>query len=160
MTARSFGGTIGYLYAIAWTCRFLHVPWTSAGRDRIEIALDSHDSRKFTSSDTFQKVTLKEVIGKWNYPRGNKNVSVLVALSAGKDVLTPVSLDAANDSHSALVIYQVLMQQAPNLTPRAQPECFTFDAIDGVLRDDQGRSWIPFNPHYDPGTPPSVPVSG
>ncbi|KAI0286746.1 ribonuclease H-like domain-containing protein [Russula aff. rugulosa BPL654] len=66
---------------------------------------------------------------------------------------------AANDSHSALVIYQALMLQAPNLTPRAQPECFTFDAIGGVLRDDQGRPWFPFNPHYDPGTPPSVPVS-
>jgi hypothetical protein len=123
--------------------------------------LDYHGSRKFTSGDTFQKVTFKEVIGKWNFPRGNKNVSVLVAPSAGKDVLTPdtVYLDAANDSHSALAIYQVLGQQAPNVTPREEPECFTFDAIDGTLRDDLGRPWYPFNPHYDPGTPPSLPAS-
>lgn len=70
-----------------------------------------------------------------------------------------LSLDAANDSHSALAIYQVLLRLAPNLTPRAEPDCFTFSAIDGVLRDDQGRPWYPFNPHYDPGTPPSLPVS-
>jgi hypothetical protein len=89
MTARSFGGTIGYLYAIAWIWRSLHVPWTTVGRDRTEVALDCHDSRKFTSGDTFQKVTLKEVIGKWTFPRGNKNVSELVALSAGKAVLIP-----------------------------------------------------------------------
>lgn len=88
MTARSFGGTIGYLYAIAWIWRSLHVPWTSVGRDRTKVALDYHGSRKSTSGDTFQKVTLKEVIGKWNFPRGNKNVSELVAPSAGKDVLT------------------------------------------------------------------------
>lgn len=68
-------------------------------------------------------------------------------------------LDAANDSHSALAIYQVLIQQALNLTPQLEPECFTFDAIDGILRDDQGRPWFPFNPHYDPGAPPSLPVS-
>ena len=89
MTARSFGGTIGYLYAIAWIWRSLPVPWTIVGRDRTKVALDYHGSRKFTSGDTFQKVTLKEEIGKWNSPRGNKNVSGLVALSAGKYVLTP-----------------------------------------------------------------------
>jgi L-arabinose isomerase len=89
MTARSFGGTIGYLYAIAWIWRSLHVPWTSVGRDRTKIASDCHGSPKFTSADTFQKVTLKEVIGKWNSPRGNENVSELVAQSAGKYVLTP-----------------------------------------------------------------------
>jgi len=66
---------------------------------------------------------------------------------------------AANDSHSALAIYQALTLQAPNLTPGVEPECFTFDTIDGALRDDQGRPWFPFNPHYDPGTPPSLPVS-
>lgn len=89
MTARSFGGTIGYRYAIAWIWRSLHVPWTRAGRGRTKVALDSHGSRKFISGVTLQKVTLKEVIGKWNYPRGNKNVSELVVPSAGKDALTP-----------------------------------------------------------------------
>ena len=88
MTARSFGGTIGYLYAIAWIWRSLHVPWTNVGRDRTKVASDCHGSPKFTSGDTFQKVTLKEVIGKWNFPRGNKNVSESVALSAGKYALT------------------------------------------------------------------------
>lgn len=89
MIARSFGRTIGFLYAIAWIWRSLHVLWTSVGRGHTEVASDFHGSQKFTLDGTFQKVTLKEVIGKWNYPRGNKNVSELVAPPAGKDMLTP-----------------------------------------------------------------------
>jgi hypothetical protein len=77
MTARSFGGTIGYLYAIAWIWRSLPAPWTSVGRDRTKVASDCHASREFTSGDIFQRVTLKEVIGKWSSPRGNNNVSEL-----------------------------------------------------------------------------------
>ena len=65
-------------------------------------------------------------------------------------------LDAANDSHSALAIYRVLELKAPNLTPSAEPEWFTFDALDGVLRDYEGRPWYPFNPHYDTGPLPST----
>jgi hypothetical protein len=67
----------------------------------------------------------------------------------------PLYLDAANDSHSGLAIYRVLGLKALNLTPRAEPEWFTFDAIHGVLRDYQGRPWFPFNPHYDPGPLPT-----
>ncbi len=153
MTARSSGGTIGYLCTIAWIWHSWHVPWTSVGRDRTKVALDSHGSRKFTSGDTSRRGTLKEVIGKWNCPRDNKNVSESVEAPREEVVLTPelLHLDAANDSHSALAIYRVLIQQALNLTPRAEPEWFTFNAVGGVLRDDQGRPWFPFNPHYDPG---------
>jgi hypothetical protein len=78
MTARSSGRTIGYLYAIAWIWHSSHVPWTSVGRGHTKVASDFHGSRKSTSGDTSQKVTSKQVIGKWNYPQGNKNVSELV----------------------------------------------------------------------------------
>jgi ribonuclease D len=63
---------------------------------------------------------------------------------------------AANDSHSALAIYRVLEEKALNLTPRVEPEWFTFDAINGVLRDQQGFQWFPFNPLYDPGPLPTL----
>jgi len=35
-------------------------------------------------------------------------------------------------------------------------EYFTFDAIGGVLRDDQGRPWFAFNPQYDRGPSPQL----
>ncbi|SRR6266436_2697128 len=89
MTARSSGRTIGYLCAIAWIWRSLHGPWMSDGRDRTKVVLDSHDSRKFTSGDTSQKVTFKEVIGKWNFPRGNKNVSDIGGTLRGKRGVDP-----------------------------------------------------------------------
>ncbi|KAI0252648.1 ribonuclease H-like protein [Lactifluus subvellereus] len=61
---------------------------------------------------------------------------------------------AANDSHSSLTIYRTLRQRALVLAPPPESECFTFDAIQGRLRDYEGRPWFPFNPHYDPGPPP------
>jgi hypothetical protein len=76
----------------------------------------------------------------------------------GVDPKILLYLDAANDSHSGLAIYDVLIQKALNLTPRAEPEWFSFDAINGVLRDRQGYQWFPFNPHYDPGPLPSPQV--
>ncbi|KAI0005439.1 ribonuclease H-like domain-containing protein [Russula compacta] len=58
---------------------------------------------------------------------------------------------AANDSQSGLAIYGVLDQRALNLTPAPEAEWYSFDAIKGVLRDDEGRPWFPFNPRYDGG---------
>lgn len=63
-------------------------------------------------------------------------------------------LDAANDSHAGLTIYGILEQRALELDPAPEREWFTFDAIKGVLRDNEGRPWFPFNPKYDPGPPP------
>ncbi|KAH9996610.1 ribonuclease H-like domain-containing protein [Russula vinacea] len=63
---------------------------------------------------------------------------------------------AANDSHCALAIYRVFEEKALNLTPRVESEWFTFDAISGVLRDQQGFQWSPFNPLYDPGPLPTT----
>jgi hypothetical protein len=83
MTARSSGGIIGYLCAIAWIWRSLRDPWTNVGRDRIKEALDSHGSWKFTWDDISEKETFREATGKWNFPRGNKNVSGTP--SAGKN---------------------------------------------------------------------------
>jgi hypothetical protein len=82
-----------------------------------------------------------------------------VASSAGKNLLTRSSFffpDAANDSHCALAIYRVFEEKALNLTPRVESEWFTFDAISGVLRDQQGFQWSPFNPLYDPGPLPTT----
>ena len=31
-----------------------------------------------------------------------------------------------------------------------------FDAVEGVLRDNAGRPWFPFNPRYDPGPLPGA----
>ncbi|KAH9964496.1 ribonuclease H-like domain-containing protein [Russula dissimulans] len=62
---------------------------------------------------------------------------------------------AANDSHSSLEIYRVLAQRALNVTPAPpEREYFTFNAIRGVLRDDEGRPWFAFNPQYDRGPLP------
>ena len=63
--------------------------------------------------------------------------------------------DAANDSHAGLTVYGILEQRALELDPAPEREWFTFDAIKGVLRDDEGRPWFPFNPKYDPGPPPT-----
>jgi len=60
---------------------------------------------------------------------------------------------AANDSHATLTLYRVLVQRALDSMPAPEPEYFTFHAIRGVLRDNEGRPWFPFNPHYDPGPP-------
>ena len=63
--------------------------------------------------------------------------------------------DAANDSHAGLTVYGILKQRALELVPAPEREWFAFDAIKGVLRDDEGRPWFPFNPKYDPGPPPT-----
>jgi hypothetical protein len=69
-------------------------------------------------------------------------------------------IDAANDSHASLAVYRVLEQRALGMTPAPpEREYFTFDAIMGVLRDDQGRPWFAFNPQYDPGPPPQLAVA-
>jgi len=67
---------------------------------------------------------------------------------------------AANDSHAGLTIYGVLEQRALELDPSPEREWFTFDAIKGVLRDNEGRPWFPYNPVYDPGPPPRSVDSG
>jgi len=67
---------------------------------------------------------------------------------------------AANDSHAGLTVYGILEQRALELDPAPEREWFAFDAIKGVLRDDEGRPWFPFNPKYDPGPPPSSVDSG
>ncbi|KAI0307542.1 hypothetical protein B0F90DRAFT_1621606, partial [Multifurca ochricompacta] len=60
---------------------------------------------------------------------------------------------AANDCHSTLAIYQTLISRALNLATVPESEYFTFDAIKGVLRDNEGRPWFPFNPRYEPEEP-------
>lgn len=62
--------------------------------------------------------------------------------------------DAANDCHSSVAIYRTLKQRALRMERVPEEDWYTFDAIKGVLRDDVGRPWFPFNPHYDPGPPP------
>jgi len=57
---------------------------------------------------------------------------------------------AANDSHASLAIYRALAQRALNVTPAPpEREYFTFNAIRGILRDDEGRPWFAFNPQYE-----------
>jgi len=62
---------------------------------------------------------------------------------------------AANDCHSSVEIYRTLIQRAPGLE-QVLGEWFTFDAVEGILRDVEGRPWFPFNPYYDPGPPPGT----
>jgi hypothetical protein len=71
-------------------------------------------------------------------------------------------LDAANDSHASLTIHRVLEQRAQEIIPVPEPEWFTFDSVQGILRDNEGRPWFPYNPRYDPGLPcsPSTVDSG
>jgi len=59
---------------------------------------------------------------------------------------------AANDSHASLTIHRVLEQRAQEIAPVPEPEWFTFDGVQGILRDNEGRPWFPYNPRYDPGT--------
>ncbi|KAI0271572.1 ribonuclease H-like domain-containing protein [Gloeopeniophorella convolvens] len=64
---------------------------------------------------------------------------------------------AANDCHACLTLYRALAPRALGVTPVPEPECYTFHAVNGVLRDGEGRPWFAFNPHYDPGPPPVKP---
>jgi hypothetical protein len=64
--------------------------------------------------------------------------------------------DAANDSHAGLAIYRELVRRAVELDPAPEPDCFTFNAIKGKLRDTEGRPWFPINPSYDSGLPPQT----
>jgi len=65
---------------------------------------------------------------------------------------------AANDSHASLTIYRELVRRlrAVELDPAPEPDCFTFNAMKGILRDDEGRPWFPINPLYDSGLPPKT----
>ncbi len=65
-------------------------------------------------------------------------------------------IDAANDCHSSVAIYRTLIQRALILERVPEPEWYTFHAIEGVLRDVEGRPWFPDNPYYDPGPPPGT----
>ncbi len=64
--------------------------------------------------------------------------------------------DAANDSHAGLAIYRELVRRVVELDPAPEPDCFTFNAIKGKLRDNEGRPWFPINPLYDSGLPPQT----
>ncbi|KAI0314536.1 ribonuclease H-like domain-containing protein [Amylostereum chailletii] len=66
---------------------------------------------------------------------------------------------AANDAQSALAIYNELITKAAAMVPVPERDCYSFDVIDGKLRDFEGRPWFPFNPHYDPGEIPTVKVA-
>ncbi|KAF8499133.1 ribonuclease H-like protein [Russula emetica] len=146
----------------------------SSNSTKVGVGIQCKDHRVSVRNCVDLALLARSVDKRWKGPyRGGIGLSRLAEVYLGRylpkgdtqrsnwemDLSTRQQEYAANDSHSALAIYQVLIQLASNLTPRAEPECFTFDAIDGVLRDNQGRPWFPFNPHYDSGTPPSLPVS-
>jgi len=71
------------------------------------------------------------------------------------ELSTPQLEYAANDSHASLTIHRVLEQRALEISPVPEPEWFTFHGVRGVLRDNEGRPWFPYNPRYDPGPPSS-----
>ena len=78
----------------------------------------------------------------------------LVVPTSDVRLLCPLFLDAANDSHASLTIHRVLEQRAQEIDPVPEPEWFTFDSVQGILRDNEGRPWFPYNPRYDPGWSP------
>jgi hypothetical protein len=164
MTARSYGRTIGFQCATAliWHCS--HGLWTRNGRDRTRGELDSHASPKRISDECFRRqAEFKGATGKWNFPWPNRNVSGTCPSLRGKSLfgadanvtLFVLFSDAANDSHASLTIHRVLVQRALEIAPGPEPEWFTFNGVEGVLRDEQGRPWFPCNPRYDPGLPSS-----
>ena len=159
MTARSYGRTIGYQYAIAWIWHCSRGLWTRNGRDRTREESDSHAWPKRISNERSERAIFKGVTGKWNFPRSNRNVSGTCPSLRGKsqcraDAKVYFS-DAANDSHASLTIHRVLVQRALEMARGPEPEWFTFHGVQGLLRDNEGRPWFPYNPRYDSGLPSS-----
>ena len=64
-------------------------------------------------------------------------------------------LDAANDCHAGLVLYNRLAEMAAAMSPVPHRVWYSFDTISGMLyQPSSGVVWHPFNPYYDPGPPP------
>ncbi|KAI6045064.1 ribonuclease H-like domain-containing protein [Pisolithus marmoratus] len=62
---------------------------------------------------------------------------------------------AANDAHSAYVIYTCLQEIAQTMSPPPLPVWYSFSCVGGQLYDRVGHfAWAPENPNYDPGPPP------
>ncbi|KAF8640505.1 hypothetical protein AX17_000167 [Amanita inopinata Kibby_2008] len=61
---------------------------------------------------------------------------------------------AGNDAHASFYLYIKLdrMKDIMEITPES--ECFTFNCIEGRLREPSGTLWFPYNPEYDPGPVP------
>ena len=54
------------------------------------------------------------------------------------------------------MIYKCLISKAQEMEPIPDPDCYTFNLLNGLFRDYDEKPWFPFNPNYDPG--PIVPV--
>ncbi|THH12881.1 hypothetical protein EW146_g7286 [Bondarzewia mesenterica] len=81
-----------------------------------------------------------------------------VTRSNWEATLSAIQLDyAANDCHSSLLVYHKLMARAVVTEPPPEIDFYSFDMINGVLRDPFNRPWYPINPFYDPGPPPPRP---
>jgi hypothetical protein len=74
-----------------------------------------------------------------------------------------LSLDAANDCHSGLTIYNVLSPLVETINPKPLPAYYSFDVFQGYPYQptaslQPAMLWQPHNPFYDPGPlPPPKP---
>ena len=67
----------------------------------------------------------------------------------------PSILDAANDCHAGLVLYNRLIDMTTALSHTPEKFWYTFDTIMGLqYQPSSGILWHPYNPYYDPGPPP------
>src|SRR5882762_2347907 len=103
------------------------------------------------NSSRFPKGKFNAVIGKLYYQTSNKTVCLNVFLRYKE---THVDLDAANDAHSGLVIFNRFSKMAKAMPSIPKPSYYSFDSINGRLFDSAGIAWSPSNPEYDPGPPP------
>jgi len=100
------------------------------------------------NSSRFPKGKFNAVIGKLYYQTSNKTVCLNVFLRYKE---THVDLDAANDAHSGLVIFNRFSKMAKAMPSIPKPSYYSFDSINGRLFDSAGIAWSPSNPEYDPG---------
>jgi hypothetical protein len=62
--------------------------------------------------------------------------------------------DAANDAHSAFIVYSKFAKMAQTMAAAPNPVYYSFDAINGLLCKPSGAPWSPVNPDYNPSLPP------
>lgn len=145
---------------MARTIQQLDRAWPSGARVRVVLAAERQDTDERLGSTSIGKATgmcvsLSSVRAR---AAGLATLSAYSAqLMCGTSTDGPLFLDAANDAHSALMIYAKLLAEATRMPEPPPPSLYTFDVIRKVAQHPTGEVWGPRNPRA-PSLPEVTPA--
>jgi len=138
---------------VQYDCKKLYADWNVTVRNCVDLSLMARcvDKTRWKGryTDPIGLARLVETYEGYSLPKEK------VQRSNWEAQLSKIQQDyAANDAHSALIVYSKFVKMARNMAVAPNPVYYSFDAINGLLCKSSGAPWSPVNPNYNPSLLP------